>query len=67
MQKVNQASIEDARLSKAAIRTFLSGSALVYATGFWFALYTESYFLLKLFSVEAIITSVIIYLAIKYL
>ncbi len=61
MEKINQHSKEDRRTTRAAMTVVISASLIVYATGFLHALHTQTYFMVKLFTVEAVLAAVIVF------
>ena len=65
MEKVNQFSKKDTGITKAAMTVVISASLIVYTTGFLHALHTQTYFMAKLFTLEAVLATIAVYLATK--
>lgn len=65
MEKVNQVSKEDRGITASAMTVVISASLIVYATGFWYAMHTETYFMVKLFTIETVLASLVVYAATK--
>jgi len=67
IQNSNYDGSEKARIENAALRVIIIGTAIVFAVGFFVAYSSESYFLLKLLAVEAILSCAIVYVATKFM